>query len=194
MGGYLGLNNKKIHARKCTIQELTNNEMKLFLNENHLQGYIPASVNIALIYNNEIVSALTFVKARYNKKIQWELLRLATKINTNISGGIQRLWKHFISTYHPTSIVSYCDLRWFTGKIYSKLGFLKKNTSKPSYWYTNYKIRYHRSAFTKQKCLRLAKAKNPQLDLIGLTEKKLTRDFLDLHRIWDCGQITWIWQ
>jgi hypothetical protein len=192
IAGHLNMQRTKIQARKCMIKEVSNKELRTFLNENHLQGYAPASVNFALIHDNNIVAALTFCKSRYNKNIEWELLRLATKINTIIIGGIQKLWWYFLKKYNPNSIVSYCDLRWFDGNIYKTLGFNKKEDAKPTYWYTDYTYRFHRSKFTKKKCI-LAAQKNTQKDISNLTEKIIARDILHLHRIWDCGQQTWIW-
>ena len=109
ISGALNQTANKIAARKCTIHEVPNKIMKDFLNENHLQGHSDASKNFILIYNKEIVAGMSFRKPRYNKQVEWELLRLATKCNTNVIGGTQKLWSAFLKTYNPNSIVSYCD-------------------------------------------------------------------------------------
>jgi hypothetical protein len=193
IGGYLNLNNIRIPARKCTLAEVPNSFLKDFLNDNHLQGYVPATKNFVLIYQQEIVAAMTFRKPRYNRNIQWELLRLATKKNTQVIGGSQRLWSHFQKVVQPRSIVSYCDRRWFTGKIYEILGFTRKQKAEPTYWYTDYNYRFHRSKFTKKLAVNAALPLVSEGELNGLTEKQITQDILDLDRIWDCGQDSWIW-
>jgi hypothetical protein len=194
------LNKTKIHipARKCSIQEISNKEMKLFLDTNHLQGHSNASKNIVLLFNNEIVVGMSFGKPRYNKNIEWELLRLATKCNTHIIGGTKKLWNYFLKTVNPTSVVSYCDRRWFTGKIYETLKFIKCAEAKPTYWYTNYYNRFHRSKFTKKHSVKAALLMSNNIhslnELNALTENQITKEILGLDRIWDCGQDTWIWK
>ena len=198
ISGKLGLIANKIPARKCKVREIDNRTLQPFLDSNHLQGHTHGSINLALYYNDAIVSAMTFGRPRYNKNVQWELLRLATKINTYVVGGMQKLWSYFQKTYVPSSIVSYCDKRWFSGDIYSSLGFIKKNKAIPTYWYTDCEHRYHRSRFTKKKVVKYAlEIPNNMLteaQLNTMTEKQITSDILDLLRIWDCGQDTWIWK
>ncbi|MFW5848022.1 MAG: DUF7487 domain-containing protein [bacterium] len=59
--------NKKIYARNCKIQEVSNKEKNIFLNENHLQGQCQSSINIGLFYNNKLVSLMAFGRPRFNK-------------------------------------------------------------------------------------------------------------------------------
>jgi hypothetical protein len=186
--------NSKIMARKCNIQQINGTDAKIFLNENHLQGYTASSVNLALYYNKELVSIMTFKKARYNKKIDWELIRLANKKYISVVGGMNKLWKYFLMTYQPNSVVSYCDKRWFSGKIYKILGFTAKSVIKPTYWYTDYEKRFHRSKFTKKNAIKHAKAEFDEGYLKSLTEKIIVHDIIGMKRIWDCGQQTWIWK
>jgi hypothetical protein len=198
VSAYLRKFDNIIPARKCEIKEITNKEIRSFLEDNHLQGYSTASKNIVLIQNNEIIMGLTFGKPRYNKNIEWELIRLVTRKNTNVIGGTQKLWSYFLKIYQPNSIVSYCDRRWFTGKIYAKLGFLKQKDAIPTYWYTDTTNRFHRSRFTKKNAVKAAfKMENNMYsldELTAFTENYITKDILGLDRIWDCGQDTWIWK
>lgn len=177
----------KLFARNCTIEEIANKDLRQFLDSNHLQGFAPASTAIVLKNNNEIVLAMTFGKPRYNKNIQFEMIRLTSKLNTNVIGGTQKLWAYFIKKYAPASVVSYCDRRWFTGDIYSKLHFVKNADAVPTYWYTNYKERFHRSKFQKHKLIKMGYDKNK-------TENEIVQNDLNLDKIWDCGQDTWIWR
>lgn len=48
--------------------------------------------------------------------------------------------------------------------------------------------RFHRSLFTKNK---LMAPNNPLRDLL---ESFITENFLNLDKVWDCGQQTWIWR
>jgi hypothetical protein len=197
LSGMIGKSEHKVAGRKCSVVELTNKQMRPFLEKNHLQGYATAAVNLALVYENKIVSIMTFGKPRYNKKVEWELLRLATAINTNVMGGASKLWSYFISKYNPTSIVSYCDNRWFNGNIYLKLGFKLKDSGRPIYWYTDGYRRWHRSRYTKKLCVKKALLMEGQTltekQLNNMLERTITSDVLGLFRIWDCGQSVWVY-
>lgn len=130
----LGLN-KKIYARKCVIKEIDTKECSYFLNENHLQGNIPAPTRIGLYYESELVQVMTFGKSRFNKKYDFELLRLCSKKFVNVVGGASKLFNYFLIKYNPKSIISYANRRFSQGKIYEVLGFKKIGITKPNYFY-----------------------------------------------------------
>jgi hypothetical protein len=187
----------KIYARNCVLSKINNIELKPFLNENHLQGWVGGSHAYVLKYNNEIVAAMTFGKPRYNKIAQWELLRLAYANDIIIVGGLNKLWKYAINELNASSVISYCDKRWFIGNGYKKLNFNKISSGKPTYWYTNYIERWHRSNFTKKKLIKLSKdtSINPlNTDWSKFSESQITKNILCLDRIWDCGQDSWLWK
>lgn len=122
-----------IYARQCDIKVLDTAEEVKFLTENHLQGYVKSKFCCGLVYNNEIVSVMTFGSPRYNKNFEWELLRYASKYN--IIGGAEKLFKFFIQNERPGSIVSYCDRSKFNGNVYKKLGFTLVSTNIGKHWY-----------------------------------------------------------
>ena len=170
---------KKYYARKLSVQEISGTEAKIFLNENHLQGHATASVNIGLFFDNELISVMTFGTPRFDRQSQWEIIRYCNKIGCSVTGGKSKIWKYFCSKFLPLSVVSYCDLRWFTGASYIALGMALIKQTKPTYWYTNYTNRWHRSRFTKGALIKLGHN-------IELTEKQITES-IGLDRIWDCG-------
>ena len=126
---------------------------------------------------------MTFGRSRHfigNSEYEWELLRFANKINTNVAGGASRLLNYFIKTYLPKSIVSYADRRWSTGSLYEKLGFTKYNESKPNYYYIINRKRVYR--FNLRKQVLISKYNCPP----EVTEKEFCRKNGWL-RIYDCG-------
>ena len=132
------LNNSKITigARKCTVKEVSRKEEKEFLNKYHLQGYKKSNICLGLYCNDELLAVESFCKPRYNKNYQYELLRLCTKYNYLVIGGAKKLLSNFIARYNPISIISYCDLSKFDGKVYQDLGFKLLRKSQPSaIWY-----------------------------------------------------------
>lgn len=149
----LNLNKNKLFARKCTIKEVNSETAKIFCENNHLQGYAKSSIKIGLYHNEELVSLMTFSKSRFNKNIEYELIRFCSKINTTVSGGAGKLLKYFENTYNPKSLISYANKRWSQGKIYSKLGFEFIEDTKDNYFYfkPNENILYSRNMFQKHK-------------------------------------------
>lgn len=127
---------EKLYARKCAIKEVSKEEASNFINKHHLQNYCKDEIRIGLYYNDNLVSIMTFGKARYNKKYQHELLRYCSSYN--VIGGAEKLFNYFIKTYDPESIVSYCDWSKFDGHTYLKLGFKFKNYSIGKHWYNMY--------------------------------------------------------
>lgn len=65
---------KKIYARNCKIIELSSEQAKQFVDENHFEGYDHVKLNLALKYNNEIVACMTF-----KNRTVWELSRFCCK-------------------------------------------------------------------------------------------------------------------
>ena len=82
---------------------------------------------------------MTLGAPRYNKKYNWELLRLCTLPNYCIVGGAEKLFRYFLDHYHPSSIVGYCDRSKFRGDVYPRLGFQLVRERKPDIYWINLK-------------------------------------------------------
>lgn len=134
----------KIYARKCECKEINNEKCAEFLENNHLQGNCRGQkIRIGLFFENELVEVMTFGKPRYNRKYEYELIRLCTHNSYKIIGGSNKLFNYFLKKYNPKNIISYCDNSKFSGKVYSKLGFKEKDYGRPSkHWY-NMKTKQH---------------------------------------------------
>jgi hypothetical protein len=179
-------------ARKCILKKVNKKETKKFLTANHLQSYCKGqSICLGLYFNNELVQIMTFGNPRYNKKYQYELLRLCTKNDCYVIGGIKKLFKYFIIEYNPDSIISYCDASKFTGKVYSEIGFTKEKISVPScHWY-NLKTKQHinntlllKLGFDKIFGTNFGKGSDNE-------ELMLKNNFV---QVYDCGQDSYIWK
>ncbi|MHA1676639.1 MAG: hypothetical protein ACTSU6_05615 [Candidatus Njordarchaeales archaeon] len=179
------MHNNNIHTRKCEICELDTKQIKQFYIDNHIQGYTNSSVHLALKYNDEIVSTLSFAKPRFNKNYDWEITRFANKLNTNVPGSFARLLKYFRNKYSG-SIITYSDLRYFSGKVYEYNGFQFLKYSQPNYWYTDYKFRYNRTKFQKHKL-------EEQLEVFDSSLSEWENMQLNgWDRIWDCGNSVYV--
>lgn len=181
--------NKKLYARLCQIKKLSRIEKSEFFNMTHLQGDCSSSVAYGLLYDNKICAAMSFSTPRFNKNIEWELVRFSTMLNTSIVGGASKLFSYFIKTHFPKSIISYSDKQYGDGNLYSKLNFSYEHTSNPNYFYTkDYKIFENRIKYQKHKLPMLLNNFNPSLS----EWQNMQNNGYD--RIWDCGNDVWIWR
>lgn len=183
----------KIYARKCILKEISYNDSRNFLNNNHLQGDCKSSIRLGLYHNEELVNIMTFSKLRLplqrfdknrNKDSVYELTRYCNKINTNVVGGASKLLKFFINNYKPISIETYSDNLISDGNLYEKLGFSYSHTSKPGYWYIIDGIRSHRFNWRKQKLVKMGYDSNK-------TEEEIMSE-LGYYRIYNAGNKKWI--
>lgn len=117
----LGLN-EKIHARRCKVVKLTGEQAREFHQRNHLDGYVSSAINYGLEYNNELVMAISLSKSRFNKRYDYELTRMSTKMGNSVTGGFSRLLSHFRRDYSG-KICSYANCDISTGNSYEKVGF-----------------------------------------------------------------------
>ena len=189
LNNLLGLNENRIFARKCEIKEVSMENSKTFLEENHLQGYCHSQIRYGLYYNDELVSLMTFGKTRHfigNSSHQFELLRFCNKLNTSVIGAASRLFKYFIKTVKPNNIVSYADKRWSNGNLYEKLRFHKYNESKPNYYYVIGNRRKNRFNF--RKSILVKKYNCPQ----DMSEHEFCKS-KGWYRIYDCGCLCYEW-
>lgn len=181
----LGIYEEKIFARKCQIKDITFEDYKNFLNENHLQGAVHSSIRKGLFYKNELVQVIGVGKSRF-KKNEYELHRMCTKLNTQVIGGFSKL----LSSLEIKSLITYVDLSVFTGNGYEKVGFtfLKKN--KPNYWYLNKGSvkRLSRQACQKYKLKELLKDSFDE----NLTEVENMHK-AGYFRIFDSGNVKLVW-
>jgi len=186
LSGIFGKNNK-IWARKCIIRELDLLSANTFFETTHIQGFGVYKIAYGLYYNDELVAAMSFCKSRYNKKYDWELLRYSNTLYTNVVGGASKLLKHFEKTHNPSSIISYCDLRWNTGTVYEKIGFTKISQSNPNYWYIkNGKNSESRIKYQKHKLSTILNSFDPMM-----TEWDNMKEN-GYDRIWDCGNFVFV--
>jgi hypothetical protein len=181
----------KIYARKCIIKEITNNQAKDFLNENHIQGSCVSKYRLGLFEKDKLVSVMTFGKNRIclgskNKESEFELLRFCSLKNTNVVGSASKLFNYFIKVNNPKKITSYCDRRWGIGKVYKILEFDLEKETIPNYFYVKGGKRYGRFKYRKDILVKKGYDKNK-------TEHEIMKE-LGYNRIYDCGCFKFVWK
>lgn len=123
----------RVFARKCEIIDLSKEDVDKFLNSYHIQKTCRGQkYAYGLVYFGELVEVMTFGSPRYNRNYEFELLRLCSNPNYSIVGGASKLFKHFVDTVNPGSIISYCDRSKFTGSVYEKIGMSFVRDTEPN--------------------------------------------------------------
>lgn len=180
---------KRIYARKCEVRVVSADECKTFLDRTHIQGMVVSSIRLGLYYNSDLVAIMTFGKSRFNNDAEWELLRYSSELYTTLVGGASKLFSYFIKTYSPKSVISFCDLRWNTGKMYERLGFDRIRASKPNYWYTRHYATFEsRVAYQKHKLEKILPIFDPTLS------EWENMQLNGYDRFWDCGNAVYMWK
>ena len=169
----------RIYARDCNVKEVSQNESDNFLYTNHLQGKVKATYRLGLYYNDELVQLICIGKSRY-KKDEIELLRMCTKLNTQVTGGFSKLMAH--QPYNK--IISYLDRSKFTGNSYKSVGFDLLSTSGPSFKYYKNNIELSRIATQKHKLKDLLKDNYDSS--LSESQNMIANGWL---QVYDCGTI-----
>ena len=190
------IDSKIIYARNCTISKLDYKTKSDFINEYHLYGDSnQGTISYGLYYNDELVSVMSFGKLRgqnklHNNKDHYELVRFVTKDSMRIIGGASKLFKKFISEYHPVYIICYSDNDFFTGETYNKLGFKLKSLGES----IDYQWVKGTKALSRYECMasklleKYSKYRN--INIIGSIEDYIMHD-LGYSKLYRCGNSIW---
>jgi len=195
----LNCNESKLHARKLTVKEVSDNDSMKFLNENHRQGGAHSSIRLGLYNNDELVSLMTFSKMRKtigtgktNLDNCFELVRFCNKINTSVVGGASKLFKHFLKMVNPEEVRSFSDRSHTQGGLYETLGFAYDHTSDPGYMWVNLKTDQGFARSNAQKSNIKKFLKDEGIDL-SKTEVQIMQEH-GYVQVFDSGVKLWIWR
>ena len=144
-------------ARNCEIRRIDRKEAQEFLEANHSYGHaacryrygmflkrqtghlaegFPDSQGMTGVKPGALIAVATFSNARKwikgDKEIRsYEWTRFASLPGLRISGGMGKMLKTFINEVRPDDIMSYADLEWSEGSVYSALGFSLEGRKDP---------------------------------------------------------------
>lgn len=182
----LGLNtNKRVYARKTSIQHIDIDTARDFMNNYHIQGYTQGSYYLGMYdYTGELVAVSIW---RKNKKALY-LDRYAT--SAQVVGGMGKFLSYVIKqscTWGFNEIITFSDHEVSDGGLYKTLGFNKDKELKPDYKYVVGKKRIHKFNYRRKRF-------ENDLKLIydeNLSESEMAR-LNGIDRVWDCGKTRWI--
>ena len=176
----IGIYDRKLHGRNCGVTEVSPQDAREFYEENHIQGF-KGGKHQGLRHRGELVSLLTINKINI-------LERFATKKNVKVHGAFSKLLKSFGDI---DGLITFADLRYFTGGVYEMYGFDYQYISKPNYFYfyfNNTSVELHsRLMFQKHKLKKKLDVFDPE---ITEYQNMLANGY---DRIWDCGNIKYIY-
>ena len=176
----LNLNADRVFARKCAVKEMCNSDVKKFLNHNHIQGFVPSSLNLALLFEGEIVAVLGLIDKREGK---WYLSRSAT--SKTVVGGFSKLLSFFKLNYDWDEIATFAHLDYSHGNVYEKNGFIKSHITTPGLFYVVGSTRVSRHKFMKHK---LPSIFGDSIDMsLSADDILIARG---IYPIYDCGSIS----
>ena len=177
----LGKNNSEVtYARKCSINRLSTSQKHEFFEKYHIQGSGPGSINYGLMFDDELVAAISIIKTNN----EYIINRYASK--NRVVGGFSKLLRHFQQNHDWRRIISFADLRWSDGHMYETLGFKLECEIPPDYAYIINSRPMHKFAF------RHSALKNK---LSNYDPTKSEWENMKNHgydRIWDCGKLRYV--
>lgn len=186
----------RIYARNCELKEIDYKIANSMYDQYHLLGTTTIqSVSYGLFYNDELLSCMSFQKGRYteNNKPAWTLTRFVTRSGYSIVGGASKLLKRFEKEYTPDILLSYSDNDYFSGGLYSNLGFRNDGCTKsPRYfWWLEDK------ELKREQCqLKKLSEKYPELYTESLNQEMNKEDYIMLNlgasKVYRAGHIRWI--
>jgi len=179
-------NNKTITgARNLDVTKISARDSHIFLETFHIAGKSRGSVHLGAYHKNELIGVMTFGKPTRQSTHEWELLRFAT--SGLYPGLASKMFRTFVKDYNPNTVVTFADCRWFSGKVFERMGFKFQKQIPIDYSYVKNKRRYHKSFMRKER------VQNREcIPTEGKTEKMLSKE-LGYSRIWDCGKNRYEW-
>lgn len=171
-----------IYARKCDVQQIDTHQAREFFNSYHIQGFVPSSYYMALLYEDHIIAAIS-VKKQHSDYV---LTRFATAYH--VPGAASRLVHHIEKQLDYDYLITFADLTFSHGNLYEKTGWTKHSVLPPDYYYVRDNMhKEHKFAYRKHRF----DSDDSLLYDDKLTEKQLA-DLNGLDRLWDCGKIKYV--
>jgi len=174
----LGVSQNNVGARKCEIIELDYKTKKSFFNENHIDGDVQSTCAYGLIFENNVVAALSLRKPRQKKYDgYYEVARFAQKVDTHVAGGLSKLTKHALKQIN-SPLMTYVDTRMGSlSHAWEKSGWSKIDETVTRWWWTDCHNRFDRFKYKADKSH-------------GLTEKQVAEE-AGVVKIYGCRNLVY---
>lgn len=178
----LGVSNaERVFARKTEVVIVSSKIAKVFLDTNHIQGFVSASHYVALRFKDEIVALAGFTKSGSD----FVLSRYAS--SKHVVGGHSKIVSYFEKNFVYEKLITFADLTFSDGDLYRVTGWTEDILLRHDYSYVWYNVRAHKFGFRKKRF---------ELDEDLLFNPDMTESELallnNIDKIWDAGKIRFI--
>lgn len=196
----IGKSKGKLMARKCELKKVEHKAAVSFYEKYHPQGGAGNGEHYGLYWNNKLVACMRFTYGINDRGASanrvWTLSRYATRVT--ISGGASKLFKAFVDEHAPSEIKSFSDNRYFSGAMYTQLGFDLEENSRPDYQVWSPKAGLKSKSQYQRRCVqaRLKEhgySESYDADVDPRSERDMTY-YMGARRIYDCGKKRWVWK
>ena len=168
----------KVSARDTVVTTIDYQTASKFLDSQHIQGSVRASVYLGTYHGEDLV-AVTAFKSRGK---DYELVRYAT--SCQVRGGHSKSVAFFERNYTYRRLITFADLTFGNGNLYRTTGWEEDSVIPPDYHYLIGGTRRHKFGFRKSSF-----KTNPNLQFeAGMSERELAQ-LNGLVRIYDAGKI-----
>jgi very-short-patch-repair endonuclease len=171
-----------IRPAKCEVRLVRAGKADEFYETFHYIGAAKAPINYVAFHDGRAVAAVSFKRPTRQSSHPWELVRMASDPAFRVHGIWHKMFRQFVRSQRPSSVVSFSDNRLFGGGIYVHLGFVKDGEISADYYWCKNQRRWHKSGLRKK----------PEERDSGLTEAEL-RTKQGYYRVWDLGKKRWVW-
>lgn len=187
----------RVYARSLDVRRVGGHDAAAFLEANHVQGAVTATLHLALVDQDGDIRALLSARSpRAQSRTRradgtWELVRFATC--GEVPGAASRLLAHatgLLRSQGLTRWVSFSANDVSDGGLYERLGFKRDGDVRPDYRYFGHvtgDVRRPKESFQLRRF-----RDDPALAYEdGWTEVRAAREN-GLVRVWDAGKVRWV--
>lgn len=176
---------RRTYARNTTVHQVPRDQVRVFCDAHHIQGYARGSVYLGLYDNADKLIAVSVWR---ENSVNAYLERYCTA--HTIVGGMGKLLsagKRWAKEHNCTRIITFSDHEVSDGSLYRTLGFTPDKELALDYKYIvggkrTHKFGYRLKRFRTDPNLRYQE---------GMTERELAC-LNGLERVWDCGKTRWV--
>ncbi|MEC8568684.1 MAG: zinc-ribbon domain-containing protein, partial [Pseudomonadota bacterium] len=122
-----------VYARKTRVEVLTTSVARVFLDQNHIQGFASGSYYLGLrdIETNGLVAVMV-LKREVGVNVPDRTLNISRyATSTRVPGGFTKLLKHAERTYNPSRFITFADHCISDGALYEGNGFVADKVLPP---------------------------------------------------------------
>jgi NUMOD3 motif/Protein of unknown function (DUF723) len=197
----VGKGRGKLMARKCELRKVATAEARVFYEKYHPQGGAGSGEHYGLYWKSKLVACMRFSFGQNDRgtgaaKRTWTLGRYATRVT--VAGAASRLFKAFVQEHNPPEVKSFSDNRYFSGGMYTQLGFTLEQDVTPDYQVWSPKTGLRPKSHYQRRQLPQRLLEHEVVDtFIPETDPRTESDMTYLMgcgRIYDCGKKRWVWR